>query len=753
MSRKRLGAGKLHPFVDAMINTSKTTSEILGEHPELNSPMFEAMRVQSRAISRKVPLQEAIDKSETVALEGEDLLAAVVFYWMWALISHFSRRLAECSALLRRARSMLGKGAPPEMRGFQLEQEAKLAAVLGNMDRARELHRQVLAVVPLNSPKRSMFLAQYAQFLAPLWRLPEIEAEAAALKRLDPSGFRASMRLPRLIHFCEMCDAARLRAEIASAERDEQFKLQQTGLLFFARQLVSLLETGAVLPDTGDETGVHRNLADLLQGRPALVLEYIASHLSRDLDVYLSGNQFVAFNLVRAELARGHGQAARRVMEIRHRRGNFHPLDDFFLSRAELLEGHRDRAAQFFRGVLEVVDQHGADKRLNFELRMAGELTGADAVWLLRGSRAVATSVSAARSAVPTGRPGSEPGDEGTERLLGPSEAMVAVRGQIRQMAALDVPVLIVGETGTGKELAARALHDTGPRAGLPFVAINCGTIVDSLLESELFGHERGAFTGASSSYCGLFEQAGKGTVLLDEIGEISPRLQLALLRVLETGEFRQVGGSRPRKINCRILAATNVPLNRLMDAGCFRQDLLYRLKRLEIHMPSLRERREDILPLAEHFLGEGRVDGQRATMSSELGVALFRHDWPGNVRELRNAIERMRLLHSDKLNYDVADLEPQAATEPAESPAESERSRAPARRAGPQSTVRRLALVRKLFRSGEPQTGSEIAHFLGVSRNTVTAYLRILREEGLIEKVEPKRSPRTHYFRLKQRE
>jgi DNA-binding NtrC family response regulator len=401
---------------------------------------------------------------------------------------------------------------------------------------------------------------------------------------------------------------------------------------------------------------------------------------------------------------------------------------------------------------------------LDFELRLACELSPADVLRMMRAPAGVPKSSGAPAVASPAVSP-AEP--VGVGRLLGPSAAMQSVCEAVRRFAALDAPVLITGETGTGKELVARALHDESPRSTQPFVAINCGAIAESLLESELFGHERGAFTGATQTRQGLFEQAGTGTILLDEIGDIPPRLQVALLRVLEVGEIRPVGGSKLRRVGCRILAATNAPLDRLVEEGRFRQDLLYRLKRLEIRLSPLRERREDILPLASHFLGEGRTDGRWPVLSPELREELSRREWPGNVRELKNVIELMRLLGSEKLAYEMADLEPEtsaAAGDPGSSPAgEGRKPEAESRSSGEspkmklaavlaesRSPLRRLERLREAFRQSPTLTRQEVIRFLGISHATATHDLAMLSAEGLIEKVRPTPSPATHYFRLR---
>jgi DNA-binding NtrC family response regulator len=227
--------------------------------------------------------------------------------------------------------------------------------------------------------------------------------------------------------------------------------------------------------------------------------------------------------------------------------------------------------------------------------------------------------------------------------LIGRTAPMLEVYKQVAHAADSAAPVLIVGESGVGKELVARAIHGNSKRAREPFVAINCGAIADTLLESELFGHQRGSFTGAVADHKGVFEQAGGGTVLLDEIGDTTAALQVRLLRVLEEGEVRPVGGNRPIRISARVIAATNMPLEQAVADNRFRQDLYYRLSVIIIRVPPLRERRADIPLLIGSFLEDACTRaGQRKVLSAEALDALMGHPWPGNVRELRNAIERL---------------------------------------------------------------------------------------------------------------
>jgi two-component system response regulator HupR/HoxA len=236
------------------------------------------------------------------------------------------------------------------------------------------------------------------------------------------------------------------------------------------------------------------------------------------------------------------------------------------------------------------------------------------------------------------------------ERLIGAESGLRQAVDLARRVLEADTTVLLLGETGTGKELFARLIHDNGPRRAHRLVAQNCGALPESLLESELFGHTRGAFTGATADRRGLFEEADGGTIFLDEVGEMSPAMQLRLLRVLQEGEVRKVGGSDHRKVNVRVLAATNTDLEAAVRAGHFRQDLYYRLHVFPIRLPPLRERPQDIPALAEYFLGVYRRRARRAvpSISPEAMRCLRGYPFPGNVRELENEIERAVALADD---------------------------------------------------------------------------------------------------------
>ena len=320
----------------------------------------------------------------------------------------------------------------------------------------------------------------------------------------------------------------------------------------------------------------------------------------------------------------------------------------------------------------------------------------------------------------------------GVGGLVGDAPAFRAVLETLRQAAPTSATVLLVGESGTGKELAARLVHDLSPRATGPFVPINCAAIPEGLLESELFGHEKGAFTGASARKEGRFERANGGTLLLDEVGEMSPAIQVKLLRFLQDGVLERVGGTESLRVDVRVVAATNKDLAAEARAGRFREDLFYRLDVVSVRLPPLRERREDILALASFFLRRTaeRLPKQVSGFTPAAAAALERYPWPGNVRELQHAVERAVILGRGEV-LDVPDL-PEAIRDAAASPAE------PGQAAGapggiviplgtPMDEVERLVIRRTLEQTrGDKNLAAQI---LGIAARTI--YRKLDRDEA----------------------
>lgn len=234
-----------------------------------------------------------------------------------------------------------------------------------------------------------------------------------------------------------------------------------------------------------------------------------------------------------------------------------------------------------------------------------------------------------------------------SKKIVYRSEVMNQLMRMVDRVAPSNATVLVLGESGTGKELVAGAIHERSNRRNKPFVAINCGALRETLLESELFGHEKGAFTGAYSRKIGLAEVANGGTLFLDEIGELSPGIQAKLLRFLQEGEIYRVGGKEPIKVDIRLISATNRELDKEVMRGNFREDLFYRINTIMVHSPPLRRRKDDIPALIEHFLANGNLGflNRGRTMSEEAMKIMMKYDWPGNIRELQNVCERLQIL------------------------------------------------------------------------------------------------------------
>ena len=334
-----------------------------------------------------------------------------------------------------------------------------------------------------------------------------------------------------------------------------------------------------------------------------------------------------------------------------------------------------------------------------------------------------------ARDHVPLGEP--VPQDILCEGMVGRSAALRNVVAQLETVAPIDSTVLVCGETGTGKELIARALHNLSARRSHAFVKCNCAAIPTGLLESELFGHEKGAFTGAVAQRIGRFELANRGTMFLDEIGEAALELQPKLLRVLQDREFERLGNSRTQRTDARLVAATNVNLPEMVDAKRFRADLFYRLNVFPIHIPPLRERPEDIPLLVTHFVHEcaRRMHRTVTLIASDAMDALLRHSWPGNIRELQNLIERAVILSPGEL-LQVPISEIDAATKARDAQQtlqEAERAHILAMLkktswivSGPRGAANRLGMKRSTLQCRmqklgieRPAEGDEAAHFM----------------------------------------
>ncbi len=777
------------PLIAAFVGGRETTSDALirlgNSHPAY--PVIADVRFAALTTIDRAACERALARAAAFPRKGLDPELAVLFLCEWTYCAYSVGRVEEAEALVRQTRDILSSASgrvAPELRALALDNEGfVMTPDEGLAGRERRL-KEALGFLPRSSARHKEIVHHYALLLAEQGRLSE---KPEVLKSIAPDGLIVTAADMATVRFVDAVEAGRIDeadaalGDLAAAgEVTDYYEGTIAGRVLLLDMARPVLRRGPPAPAGNGKRGVPlppRASAvpppwvvvtqALLARQSAKALHWIRLGESSD-PRYASETGFDSLSFVRAELACGNADAARRLMGLRHAHGNRHYLDDLFLARIALLAGEKQAAAGHFARAVAAAERYGALGRLDFELALACEMTPLaivdlwEAAGKAEGARRAppATELPVADIAFP----------DGLRKILGADPATDRLRKTLAKIAPLDAPVLITGETGTGKELVAQAIHETSPRRDEPFVAINCGAIAESLLESELFGHERGAFTGAERTRKGLFEEAAEGTILLDEIGDISPRLQVALLRVLESAEVRPVGSSATRKIRCRVLAATNADLDALVGKKKFREDLLYRLRRLEVSIPPLRERRRDIPVLARHFLNLGRRREAPASMTPDLEKRLTAHAWPGNVRQLRNEMERMRLLHSDKTVYGPEDLALRTA-EAAPSPDAPEPdhagdgappgapSRPPREHGAPdpeavlregRTEMRRLDRLRELFFQHKKLTRAEIARILAVSHPTATKDLKTLVRERLIVKVQPTPAPRTHYFVLR---
>jgi len=447
----------------------------------------------------------------------------------------------------------------------------------------------------------------------------------------------------------------------------------------------------------------------------------------------LAAGGMLSITPIRLALAQRALDEAESLLEAR-RQGNFRGcIDSWLWARFELLRGHLAKAGEHLDAALVEAERLGMLTRVGLEIALDPDPSfGALLAMLRRRSMPPAPTAPASE---PIAQEVKSAIDAGT--LVGASPSMTRLRAQIAVIARRPVPVLVTGESGTGKELLCRALHQASDRSHLPLVVMNCASLGDGLIESDLFGHLRGAFSGAERERPGLVREAASGTLVLDEIGDASPRFQAGLLRLIEQGEFRPVGSDRCERARCRFIASTNADLPALVAAGRFRADLFHRLTAFHLHLPPLRDRREDIPLLARHLAAQ--IPGHPVRLAEDLLHQLAGRAWPGNVRELRHAIDRLAAWHTGSGPISSAAIE--AALDPIHVPPER------AARV-PRSRDLAQAILGLAARHGRIDRRS-VVEALAIPARTATLHLARLVTAGRLRHQRPTGAPRTHYYEV----
>ncbi len=785
------------PIVDRYITTDIPILDIATHTTSPQKELRKAVRMMQESLLGKRLARDAIKTAENIDQKDSDPELMLLMLTSWAELSVRIDRLSEAEAIIHRAKSVITDTTHPAIRSYVLFAESLIANARGNKNNCEKILREIITFIPEHSPRRKFYIWELALFLAQQGKNIESRNQIKTLTWQCNDNF--PMEKITMIQFVNAVESGNIQEAstfLPKIVTNSRLRLDLTRIPLRGYQaLIKLMHNSSsgktpVYPDTTTPNS-RPNWSDIIKclllkkNEEALQLARINAKSNLN---HILGNTFDAFCLIRAELASGNSEAARHLIGIRNNRGNIHYLDDFFVARTEMLENNTRQASIHFSSLLQSIELNKANGRLDFEMQLSNELSHGDIVNLTQAAGRITNkkskinqknNITSINTIIPT--PKQLQPITGLNTIIGNSKATKEIRDTIQKFANLDAPILITGETGTGKEVVARAIHATSNHRKQPFIPVNCSSITETLLESELFGYERGAFTGANKTTKGLFESAGKGVIFLDEIGDISPRLQVSLLRVLETGEIRGVGSSNTYKTKCRVIAATNANLSQLSQNGQFRQDLMYRLERLLIHLPPLRERSDDILQLSRHFLDIGRKVGTHAAISEDLKKTLKNYSWPGNVRELKNVLERMRLMHSDKLFYNINDLDmkfqipeqkikttsnKQIPTNNNQLPASNLQQ--PTNNHPPiiipqqtplsddkietmltwgRSPIRRQDRLRELFIKYKKLTRSEIIKILNISPNTATKDLKVLCSDNFIKRIEPSASTRSHYF------
>ncbi|MBN1673824.1 MAG: sigma 54-interacting transcriptional regulator [Kiritimatiellae bacterium] len=673
--------------------------------------------------------------------------------------------LWEGLALIRRADNVAPDSAHREILFKIRAQERNAWHLLAEMDRALGIVAGVFRAAPGDAPPPLTWYAMRVNLEAQAGRMREAARHLEELA--SDSRAQSSTDLDIVsAHFCWLTGEtekglARSDCALTMSEGAASFTYYWAPRLGLLLQAGREEEAAALVAELEAKDqrllgrSTRRNPAGYALARARIALA------RRDL----GGMQEEVMAVLRSEVARPlernmallllaqHALCARSVRAARMALGRLGTYGKAFWAqpvwaRLALLEGDAEAAA---RRMEPLVDPH-FPMLAPETLRWAHEVSAYGAARLLaRAAEVRASRGQPGRPArVSVAQPSPDPNAAGAPRslLVGVSPAIRAVHERIAQYAAQRANLLITGETGTGKEVVARLLHERGPWVSAPLVPVNCGALSGFLIESELFGHVRGAFSGAIRAHDGVFIAAGEGTVLLDEIHALSPDMQVKLLRVLEDGEVRPVGGTAVRRSHARVIAMMNEEPERLIEAGLLREDLFYRLERLRIHLPPLRERKEDILPLLRHFLARFYQEFE-VGLDPEFVRALCAHDWPGNVRELKNEVERIALTAGDAtvLSRDMLRTFGEHRITPGHAASPAPPAPPPAERTSRLTTEDRRDWLLELFGENRRLTRKKVTRLLDCAGNTAARDLAALEERGLIRRVITSGSLRTSFY------
>lgn len=725
-------------------------------------PLALGMKKIHLALKGQVTPEEAIQYANQINYKDYEVEEQLIFLELLFHVLIQSKGIKSALPILAAAKRLVTPKLQVEWQTIPLSLEGVLHFNEGNFKKQVETLEKELNILEFNSGRYIFLYWTYLILLAFLNQYEKLDLHIKKFLELKiDKNIPVSIEYIYLIINEEKGNFQENESLAAYLKTKNLNKIVRTEMEHYDDYLqVILHQKLPVLDEQKSENWNLLSLYYLLVNAPAKSLFFAHQYANLRPDYKVLPN-FSSFYLIRAELANKNLNTAEYLLESRKRIGNTSIYDDFFWFRIFHSKGDSIKAQLHFNLFSATVEKYNLDNRFDLELKLSPEILPKDIRHYTRNLNYQAIENNSSAESLTQ-----IDADPSMGFIVGECNSIKQIKASILKFATVDTSVLIIGETGTGKELIAKALWLAGPYKNKPFIPINCGAISDHLLQSELFGHKKGAFTGAFHDHKGVFEEARDGIVFLDEIGEISPAMQINLLRILEAREFRAVGGNSTIKLNCKVLAATNRNLADQVKLGTFRQDLQFRLERLTIEIPPLRERKADIPLLINHYLNEENPQLARLNFDESTLQYLKSLPWPGNIRELKNELERIRLFYSDykiltinqlsnKYQIKAPPLSPVTTVsentfvKPIETVAIT--SNEPAHTSSflnLNSKFRRIEELKKLFFKNTKLTRLDVEELLKISPNTANTYLSTLEKENFISKKSLPHS-KTFYYEI----
>lgn len=750
----------MHKIIKQFIETEKPLIEILNDDFQPDQPVEVAFKLIMNHFNRESMPNEIYKKIDLAIEKGhpdEELYILfisflVVFYGYKNMLQKSrSAYVISCSFEINKYHAVV--------QSFYHQMHSNYFLKIKDFENKEKASLLSLAKMPKNLPRYKGFLANYANILGVDGRLNELSAEdLAIIENFAEYNYIAITGI--------LCNAF---YTIDIKTLDKYFKLLQKKfknyVSFKEENLRAIIDFyNGSFENKSALHPIHNNYISYFRALKHKDID-TAKKIYGAIEIFPDSYFFAIFHFIHFH----HAFITNRfdVIENIIKKENLqteHYIYDFFIARYCLIKNDFDSARFYYARLLKNCEKYKAFGRLKFEMQFALELS-ASAFYELMQPMANGFS-QLHRASLTNIKANLEDPSLELNNVVGHSKIVKDIKKKVEKFADVQRPIFIWGETGVGKEVIARAIHEKSKQKDQPFLAVNCGGLTDTLLQSELFGHEAGAFTGAATAHKGIFEAAEEGVVFMDEFGEMSSKLQVSLLRVLENNEVLRVGGNKVRKIKCRIIAATNANIEVLIQRKLFREDLYHRLKQFSIYIAPLRERKEDIPDLIDYFLNEQNENHQQS-FSPELLKCFQEYHWPGNIRELKNEVDRIKLLCGFKPIIEVNDVEIdwlkkllqttinmnifQSHNTMSMQVLVDEQIHQRLLNKKLTFAERRHLQIKELFRQYKKLTRAQIADALQVGLLTTTKDLQKLCAEGVIIKRMPSRSPQSHYFELRE--